>query len=619
MTHPFTNWQRYTFLLSTLLFCSSLLWGQRSQKIEVLDKQVLSTRRTVSLNGTWNAILDIFGRGIKKHWEHPADPANDSTKLSEVYYEGGYTLKVPGDWNSQYPELFYYTGDIWYQRYFPMPQIDNSERVILRFEAASQTATVFLNGKRLGSHVGGYTPFTFDITKDLVDGQNSLIVRVDNRLNKDQIPNHDYDWCNYGGLTRDVMLDIRPKTYIENSFIRLDPKDPSQLKVDVQLQGSTLPQQTVELIVDGLNINRMLTTDAQGHANANIKLTNSVRYWSPSDPFRYTCTFVLKNKASQDVMKEKVGLRTVQVKGSKILLNGKNIFFKGVNFHEEIARDMRRAYTPEDALFLIGEAKALGCNFVRLAHYPQNRHILEECDKQGLMVWEEVPLWQAINFKNPKTQKLGINMLHEMITRDKNRACVVIWSVGNECWPSAPRTTLLSRMADKAHREDPTRLVSYAFNNIRPTKEQPKAMVLKDELIKSLDVIGVNKYLGWYDMWPATPEETPWIMPQKPLIISEFGAAALQGNHELTHSVSGFSEEYQEKCYRDDLKSFDEIPNLCGMAPWALFDFRSPRRSHAKFQQGWNRKGLIAPDGTRKAAWSVMKEYYSKKQDVARH
>lgn len=613
MTHPFTSLQRCTTLLCALLLCSSLSWGHPNQRNDVLHQNITSTRRSLNLNGTWNAILDIFGRGIKRHWERPADPKNDSTKLSEVYYEGGYTLQVPGDWNSQHPELFYYDKDVWYQRYFQKPQMNKDERAILRFEAASQTATVFLNGKRLGDHVGGFTPFSFDITKDLVNGKNSLIVRVDNRLNKDHIPNHDYDWCNYGGLTRDVMLDIRPKTYIENSFVRLDPKDTSKLLVDVQLQGSKLSKQTVDLTIDGLTDKQTLQTDAKGYATACIKLNNTVRYWSPKDPFRYTCTFVLNDKSAQDVMQDKVGLRSVQVEGSKILLNGESIFFKGVNFHEEIARDMRRACTPEDARFLISEAKALGCNFVRLAHYPQNRYILEECDKQGLMVWEEVPLWQAINFKNPKTQKLGHNMLHEMITRDKNRACVVIWSVGNECWPSAPRTALLSSMADQAHSEDPTRLVSYAFNNIRPTKEQPKAMVLKDELIKSLDVIGVNKYLGWYQMWPDAPEKTKWIMPQKPLIISEFGAAALQGNHELTHSVSGFSEEYQEKCYRDDLKSFNQIPNLCGMAPWALFDFRSPRRSHAKFQQGWNRKGLIAPDGTRKAVWSVMKEYYSNK------
>jgi len=297
-----------------------------------------------------------------------------------------------------------------------------------------------------------------------------------------------------------------------------------------------------------------------------------------------------------------------------VLLNGKTIFLKGINFHEEIPQRLGRAYSDADAAMILNEVKALGCNFIRPGHYPQNERIVRMAEKMGLMIWEEIPIWQGIDFTNELVMKKAEIMFKDMISRDKNRAAIIIWSVANETAPSPDRNRVLKDLAKLTRELDNTRLIAAAFNNINYNK-QTLTFTINDSLINSLDLVGVNKYMGWYMPFPASPGELKWdIASDKPLLVSEFGGEALYGQQGENDVAASWSEEYQEKLYRDNIEMFEKVPNLCGITPWVLFDFRSPTRLHYQNQNGWNRKGLVSDKGLRKKAWYVVRDYFNTKK-----
>ena len=228
----------------------------------------------------------------------------------------------------------------------------------------------------------------------------------------------------------------------------------------------------------------------------------------------------------------------------------------------------------------------------------------------GFMIWEEIPIWQGIDFANETVMKKAEIMFKDMITRDKNRAAIIIWSVANETKPSTERNKFLFELVKLTRELDDSRLIGAAFDNTKYDK-QTSTFTLQDSLIQVLDLIGVNKYMGWYTPFPLAPGLLKWnVALDKPLLISEFGGEAVYGQHGASDVASSWSEEYQEKLYLDNIEMFKNIPNLCGVTPWVLYDFRSPTRLNYQNQNGWNRKGLISDKGLRKKAWYVMKDYY---------
>ena len=370
------------------------------------------------------------------------------------------------------------------------------------------------------------------------------------------------------------------------------------------LNGNNASQQ-VNLSIPELKINTTITPDQNGRAAIDIK-TKPV-LWSPGNPKLYEVLI----KSGSDSIRENIGFRNIEVKGTEILLNGKPVFLKGVNIHEEIPNRMGRAWSEADAMLLLGWAEELGCNFVRLAHYPYNEHIVRLADKKGLMIWEEIPLWQGIQFTNPVILNKANTLLKEMINRDRNRASVIFWSLSNETNPSKDRNEVLAKMAIYARSLDSTRLITSAFHQFKYDKN---TVTIDDPLSTSLDVLAVNQYFGWYRTWNYKPEEIEWKTAfNKPILISEFGGEALYGNHGPSDTVSSWSEEYQEQLYRNQLKMISKIPNMRGTIPWILADFRSPSRMHSIYQQGWNRKGLLSDKGLKKKAWFVMRDYYKTK------
>ena len=557
-----------------------------------------------SLNGKWDAIIDVYCRGQEVKFYLLKTPQKKSDFV-EYAFDHALQLNVPGDFNSQLPELKYYEGNVWYRRKINLTEL-NSNRKFIYFAGSNYITTAWLNGVQIGTHEGGFTPFQIEVTNQLKAGENNLVLLVNNSRKVDGIPAMNFDWWNYGGILRDVMMVETPKSYISDYKLELKKNSTDFIQGYVKVEGA-VSAQSVELAIPELKINQKLTTDENGVARFEIKTKPIL--WEPSHPKLYGVTV----STDADLVNDQIGFRSIVTKGCDILLNGKSIFLKGVNFHEEIPQRLGRAHSEADAAMILSEVKALGCNFIRTAHYPQNERIVRLAEKLGVLIWEEIPLWQGIEFTNPIILAKATTMLQDMIYRDKNRAGIIFWSIANETRPSEGRDRVLIDLVAKTRQLDNSRLVSAAFDNAVYNKDS-SCFQLDDNLAKVVDVVGINKYLGWYTPFPTDPEKLKWkIEPNKPLIISEFGCEALYGHHGSVEEAQSWSEEYQEALYKKNLVTFKNIPNLRGTSPWVLFDFRSPTRLLPNFQDGWNRKGLVSDQGFRKKAWYIMNEFYKTK------
>jgi beta-glucuronidase len=562
-------------------------------------------RTTTSLNGQWQMIVDPYESGFYNYRYQPSDsgyfknakPKNKS-ELIEYDFDKSGTLKVPGDWNTQSDQLFFYEGTVWYKKSFDYQRKPNT-RVFVYFGAANYFADVYLNGEKLGQHEGGFTPFNFEITNRVKDAGNFLVVKVDNKRRLDAVPTLMTDWWNYGGLTREVKLIETPQTFVNDYVVQLQPGSRNRVTGWVKLSGDKLNQRITVRIPEAA-VSKSFTTNAGGMAT--LDFTADLKLWSPDNPKLYD-VFI---EAESDQVREQIGFRSIETRGTDILLNGRPIFLRGVCIHEEAPLRGGRAYSREDAVTLLTWAKELGANFVRLAHYPHNEFMVREADRMGIMVWSEIPVYWTIQWENPETLKNARNQLQEMITRDKNRAAVVIWSVANETPLSDARLTFLKDLIAHARHLDSTRLLSAAMERhyLNPTTQ-----MIDDPLGEFLDVLGCNEYVGWYDGLPEKADGLEWKSKyQKPLVMSEFGGDALFGHH--GDALTRWTEEYQESIYQHQLGMLKKIPFLRGTSPWILTDFRSPRRPLPGIQDYWNRKGLISDRGEKKKALYVLQGWY---------
>jgi beta-glucuronidase len=463
-------------------------------------------------------------------------------------------------------------------------------------------AKVYLNEEEIGNHEGGFTPFQFEITDKVKEGLNTLVVWVNNKRSNDGIPAEGYDWLNYGGITRNVDLIETPRDYIEDYFIQLKKGSLNEVEGWIKLNGQK-KRQKISISIPELRKDYTFKTDANGYAAINFKA--DFELWSPQIPRLYDLII----ESETDKITDRIGFRNIEVNGNKIVLNGRPIFLKGINIHEENPYTGSRATCKDDDKILLEWAKELGCNMVRLAHYPHNEDMVRMAEEMGLMVWSEIPVYQNIDFNNPGTVATMNHMLKEMITRDKNRCGIIVWSVSNETWSSTARDQANIDMVEICHEMDPTKLVSAAISN---QSYQNNSFNVWDTLVCHLDIISVNEYLGWYVPWQGDPSDVKWkLVCDKPLFISEFGGEAHYGsNHGPKNMAASWSEEYQEQIYRDQIEMFGVTPNLCGVCPWLLVDYRSPGRMHPVYQGGWNRKGLISDKGDKKKAWYIMKGYF---------
>ncbi len=596
-------------LLTTIVLMAAPILAALAQQVPQVGN--ILGRHTTSLNGKWHYIVDVQEEGYYDYRMNPtrwgffrnAKPQKPED-LIEYDFDKAEEMELPSDWNTRDERLFFYEGTVWFYKKFNVQGSKfkaEKRRALLYFGAVNYDAHVYVNGNHVGHHIGGFTPFNYDVTDQLKDGENFVIVKVDNKRHAEDVPTQIFDWWNYGGITRDVLLVDVPETYVENYSLQLVSLEGRRLAFSVKLNKAEAGRR-VTLSIPELKLKKELITAADGTATTFMKAKPVL--WSPTTPKLYKVDITMDGETISD----EIGFRKIETRGKQILLNGEPIFLKGISIHEEKPNGGGRANCTEDAHTLLSWAKELGCNFVRLAHYPHNEYAVREAERMGILVWSEIPVYWTIAWKNFATYQNAEAQLHDMIARDHNRANVIIWSIANETPHSPERDQFLGRLATYARTQDSTRLISMAMEVTGASNYHNR---LQDNMNKYVDVVSFNQYIGWYRDVNDAPKMT-WEIPyNKPVIISEFGGGAKAGYH--GEKNQRWTEEFQENLYRENTAMLDKIEGLAGTTPWILKDFRSPRRVLTGIQDYYNRKGLFSDDGQKKKAFFVLKEWYEKK------
>ena len=601
-------------LLTTMLLAASGVLAASAANEPLPLIQNVQAYESCSLNGDWNYIVDVQEEGYYDYRMNPmrngffinAKPQKPED-LIEYDFDKSPTMKIPSDWNTQDEKLFFYEGTVWFKKSFqavPMTEC----RTLLYFGAVNYDCHVWVNGKKAGHHVGGFTPFNYDISDLLKKGENTVIVKVDNKRHAEDVPTQIFDWWNYGGITRDVKLVKVPLVYMQDYNLQLskaaDKAKVREITFSAQVSAKEAGHKVVVNIPE-LKLEKQFTTDAEGQVSGTLKVAaKKLQLWSPENPKLYRVDLTMDNSTTSD----EIGFRTIETRGKQILLNGKPIFLKGISIHNEKPNGGGRANSVEDAHTLLSWAKELGCNFVRLAHYPHHEEMVREAERMGILVWSEIPVYWTIAWTNPNTFANAKQQLTDMIARDHNRANVIIWSIANETPHSAERDKFLGGLAKYARTLDNTRLISMAME---VTGASNYVNRLNDNMNEYVDVVSFNQYIGWYRDVNDAPK-MKWVIPyDKPVIISEFAGGARYGYHGAKNQR--WTEEFQENLYKENTAMLDKIEGLAGTTPWILKDFRSPRRVLPGVQDYYNRKGLVSDKGEKKLAFYVLKKWYETK------
>ena len=624
----------------------------------------IDSRSKQSLNGTWHYIVDPMDNGLPESI-FGGFPKNkiqkDGMELIEYNFEKSNQLQVPGAWNSQDEKLFFYRGSVWFYKKFTFTHKSNSLSH-LYFGGSNFRTKVFLNGHAVGEFIGGYVPFNFEVSDYLEEGENFLIVQVNNSLNKSTIPTQRTDWWPYGGLIDDVYLISTPEKFINNVFLQL--KDHEKGRVKIKAQGSSNQEGSrLKISIPELGFMQSFKFNQDSYISDSFNINPML--WTPEEPRLYNIIV----STEHDSISDSIGFRTIETEGKKILLNGKTIKLKGISMHSEPIGIPGPAYSLDHFKDLLRTAKSLNTNFVRAAHYPYSRQLAKVADSIGLMLWEEIPVYWNIDWNNPRTLDIAIEQVTRMIQRDWNRGSVIVWSVANETPFSSSRMNFLGEVISKVRNLDSSRLTTAALlsgdrgefqelmlalcllgvnspdvsdkekNIFKSLLSQAgldsKAKVqfkieVNDPLGELVDLISYNEYFGWYyslifadqlkvkestlrklmfDLIPTIEITSAF---DKPIHISEFGAGAKFGLH---NEGKIWSEEYQERVYKAQLKMISKNSQIQGVTPWILKDFRAMLRPLAGIQDFYNRKGLVDEEGNKKLAFKTLKNFYAEEWD----
>ena len=598
----------------------------------MLYPRMNEARLLIDLGGVWS-FRTAQAEGYPESW-------------AQKPLEAPMTMAVPASYNDQKDDVNLRSHYGWavYQRSFTPPRHLGEDRTVLRFDAVTHAAEVWLNGEKLGSHKGGFLPFAFDVTGALRPGENLLTVAVDNRVSYSTLPvgnegsiaffgsdnpgipsielaktrcrpqnRPNFDFFNYAGITRPVRLYTTPRDYIEDITLTTDFAGTDGL---VRYSVKTVGQGAVRVSV--LDENGAVVARAEG-ACGQITIPD-VKLWEPGKAYLYRARVTF----GQDVYEQPFGVRTVRVEGTKLLINGKPFYFKGFGKHEDSffrGRGMDECLNVKD-LSLI---RWLGANSFRTSHYPYAEEMYDLCDREGIVVIDETPAvgigagpdrdpYALMNIREHHRE-----VIRDMIARDKNHPCVVMWSLANE-----PDTEHFPQSAydyfrplyDLAHELDP--------------QDRPVTLVAcqndytKDLITRTMDVCCFNRYYGWYnlsgdldaacDAWNT--ELDFWQQVGKPVMVTEYGADTYPGIHNTTPEM--FSEEFQAEYYRRINEVFDQRPFFIGEHVWNFADFATIQ---GPMRVDGNKKGLLTRDRRPKLAahyfrrrWHDIPDFWDKGQ-----
>ncbi|MDR6550849.1 glycoside hydrolase family 2 TIM barrel-domain containing protein [Paenibacillus qinlingensis] len=555
-------------------------------------------RQTQEISGQWDFIKDPSNIGMQDAWyqQFPTPETN---------------LFVPGCWNNEFG-LYDYEGVAWYRTSF---ELSSPEHLRLVFHAVLGHADIYLDGVHLGYHYGGYSPFQF-VVPNAAAGIHELIVRTDSTLTRQTIPIDVVDWFHYGGIIRPVELQFISDVYIEKLWVdyTLGNQANADVSVNVTLRSLTDSAQTVPLTLqaNGVSFHQENVIVPAGQAlTVEIKQTwDKVRLWHVGKAELYT---ICALTGSDDVI-DRIGFRRIEVKDRRICINGKPIYLQGVNRHEEHP-EWGFAFPPKLMKKDLDLIKELGCNTVRGSHYPQSQYWIDLLDEHGFVYWSEIPMWGAHMPKEVTTDALfrsrAMQMVDEMIERDFHHPSIVFWSVHNEIDTTCQEALDITLpMIDLVRSKDSSRLVSYA--TMHP---------LNDVLLPHFDIIGINKYNGWYE---GNVEGFETMLEQfhayaesmgagdKPILMTEFGAAGIYGDTGWEPRL--FSEDYQAHVLTEALRIFRNDPKIGGTYIWQFADVRAELKSHkTNFRdraRSFNNKGVLNEFRKPKQAYRVVREIY---------
>ena len=585
-----------------------------AQEVPLLGN--IFNRKKISLNGKWNYIIDVQEEGYygyrmeeRKRGFFCNDKPKNPWDLVEYDFDKSPEMEIPSDWNTKNNKLFLYEGTIWFKKSFNYT-INPQKKLILYFGAVNYESIIYINGILIGKHIGGFTPFNFDITSKLKNGENFLILKIDNKRKKENIPSLMFDWWNYGGITRDVYLIETDNIYIQNYHFLLNKQNKNQIDIKIELNknNTNTSAQIIKLSIPELNIRKSLRINNNKEITKKIEV-NDLILWTPDNPKLYKIII----KFNDEEIIDHIGFRTIEVSDKKILLNGNPIFLRGISIQDEKPNNDGEINTLKDVKILLSWVKELGCNFIRLVHYPHNEYMIREAEKEGILVWSELPIYWDLAWEDKDTYNNAQRQLNDMILRDINRANVIIWSIGNETPSSKSRDFFLFNLITFAKTLDNSRLITMAFKAIYSNNNIYKNN-LNDAMVKYLDIISFNQLLEQNSDINSFDKMKFDISYNKPIIISGLGVEAKFGYHGTLSQI--WTEEFQDNYYNSYFEFLETIEGLVGVSPYMLKDFRSPKGVLNSIHNFYNRKGLVSDKGEKKKAFYTLRNWYLTKKKL---
>lgn len=569
---------------------------------------------TLNLNGPWRFSVDQdpeYHGGL-----------NYSRSTSLQYWD---TVPVPGCWNTHAERYDLFEGVAWYVREFEAPELPAPCAARLHFGGVNYFCDVFFNGRHVGSHEGGYTAFDLDVSASLRRGANRLAVRVDNRHLKMRLPAV-LGWYNYGGIHRGVALSVTQLAQTLQVRVEAAPTGAGAAgTLTVRTTPASRALMVKAWIADADGVRLWEGGGPVRDATAKIGFTlKKAMAWSPETPRLYRCAVeLMEGEDVIDCREILFGIRKVEVSGARILLNGDSLYLRGLCYlFDDPASGV--VFDPGAVRRDLDDLQALGVNALR-THFPPPESFLEECDRRGMLLWLEVPIYclapptgdSGSAFGEDSVQALALRMVREMVEQAANHPAVIIWSVGNECNAEHPEASrFFKACVDQVRALDATRLVGYA--------SLYGAVGCLADLV---DVVGINEYWGWYDRIAQdgvgeTPPADPWpcdlskleecLRQQaalgKPLLLTEFGADADPGFRSPGRAL--WSEDYQAALIRAQMDVVSRHPAVCGTFPFGYCDYRDPSKPVNAHWHGINLKGVVDYRRRHKLAWETLRRAY---------
>ena len=574
------------------------------------------TRSIIDLCGVWNFKLDT-GNGLQEEWynDYLTDPIRMAVPSS--FNDAGVTTDIRN-----------HVGWVWYERDFIVPNLLLKERMVLRFGSATHKAIVYINGKLITEHTGGFTPFETEINSVVHAGKNRLTVAVNNIVDETTLPMGSYsemqvsgrgkvaknspyfDFFNYAGIHRPVKIYTTPKeAYVKDVTIVTDQNaSAGMVRYEASVEGVAKIKVTC--------VDQSGTTVGEAQGASGTFMIDNVKSWEPLKAYLYQLKIELLLQDGQvvDVYEQPFGVRTVEVKNGQFLINNKPFYFKGFGKHEDTSingRGLNEAANVMDFNLM----KWIGSNSFRTAHYPYSEEIMRLADKEGIVVIDETPavgLHLSFNItakhgpkRNTwdvlKTQDIHQQVVRELIARDKNHPCVVMWCIANE--PASEEDGALEYFKPLVELAKELDLQKRPVTIVNIAMATPD----KDKVAELVDVLCLNRYYGWYvfggdfetakDVLRQELNEWNKRCPGKPIMMTEYGADTIAGLHDVDPVM--FTEEYQVEYLRANHEVFDEFKHFVGEHVWNFADFQT---SQGIVRVQGNKKGVFTRDRKPKAA-----------------